>query len=122
MFEKLGGKTPIGLMVTAVGGSPIEYWLPPEDGKINENSCERDIPQCDNKYNDSFFFTDIVQQFTNARFGALIWDQAERDVKCPVSLASYSCMQRLLINSWRKYFQSPQAPFVAVQLPGLLNI
>ena len=32
----------------------------------------------------------------------LVWDQAERDVKCPRSLAHYACMQRLLIRSWRR--------------------
>ena len=47
-----------------------------------------------------------------------MWDQAERDVKCPVSVAAYACMQRLLASSWRTNFHSPRAPFVAVQLPG----
>ena len=51
LFEKLGGNTPVGLLQTSVGGSPIEYWLPPESGNapVNVNSCERDIPQCDNQ-------------------------------------------------------------------------
>ena len=52
------------------------------------------------------------------RVGAFIWDQAERDVKCPVSVAAYACMQQLLTTSWRAAFHSPLAPFVAVQLPG----
>ena len=29
LFERLGGQTPVGLIMAAVGGSPIEYWLPP---------------------------------------------------------------------------------------------
>ena len=29
LFEQLGGSTPVGLLQTSVGGSPIEYWLPP---------------------------------------------------------------------------------------------
>ena len=53
LFEKLGGNTPVGLLQTSVGGSPIEYWLPPKSGSahapVNVNSCERDIPQCDNQ-------------------------------------------------------------------------
>ena len=36
-------------------------------------------------------------------------DQAERDVKCPVSTASYACMQRYLFTSWRQRFASPRA-------------
>lgn len=117
LFQKLEGKIPIGLMLTSVGGSPIEYWLPPDSG-INENACEVDIPQCDNQFNDSTFFTDIVEQFIPYTIGAIIWDQAERDVKCPTSLGAYDCMQRLLINSWRRRFNSSNVPFVAVQLPG----
>ena len=33
-------------------------------------------------------------------------DQAERDVKCPVALAAYPCMERYLISSWRELFAS----------------
>jgi hypothetical protein len=40
-------------------------------------------------------------------------DQAERDVKCPVALAAYPCMERYLISSWRKLFNSSFA-FVGV--------
>lgn len=122
LFEQLGGSTPVGLLQTSVGGSPIEYWLPPEahapHSTENANACERDVPQCDNQYNDSFFFTDIVEQLTPYTLGSLVWDQAERDVKCPVATSAYACMQRLLIQTWRAAFKSPRAPFVAVQLPG----
>ena len=110
-----------------VGGSPIEYWLPPsprahDPGTWDVNACEKDIPQCDNQYNDSFFYRDIVTQFVPHTFGALVWDQAERDVKCPVSTSSYACMQRLLVSSWRHAFASPRSAFVAVQLPGYVEI
>lgn len=50
--------------------------------------------------------------------GAFVWDQAERDVKCPVATAAYACMQRKLMSSWRDRFSSPNAPYVVVQLPG----
>jgi hypothetical protein len=121
LFEMLGGDTPVGLLQSSVGGSPIEYWLPPASAAHppnNINACERDVPQCDNQYNDSFFFTDIVQQLVPATVSAVVWDQAERDVKCPVSTAAYACMQALLTTSWRDRFASPRAAFVAVQLPG----
>jgi hypothetical protein len=32
------------------------------------------------RYNDSFFFTDIVEQIVPYTVGAFVWDQAERDV------------------------------------------
>jgi hypothetical protein len=69
LYEDMGGTTPVGLMQTSVccntllllickpfydlkqvGGSPIEYWLPPtHPNQPNINTCERDIPQCDNQ-------------------------------------------------------------------------
>lgn len=130
-----GIEIPVGLMQTSVGGSPIEYWLPPNatfdpptartdrtktsfPANVNVNACERDVPQCDNALNDSSFFVDIVQQLVPHTFGSFVWDQAERDVKCPGSLAKYACMQRLLLSSWRSAFRSLNAVFVAVQLPG----
>ena len=62
------------------------------DGEANNvNTCERDTPQCDDQYDDSWFFVDIVEQFVPYTIGALVWDQAERDVKCPVALAAYAC-------------------------------
>ena len=53
-----------------------------------------------------------------ASVSALVWDQAERDVKCPRSLAHYACMEKFLINSWRQVFRSPKLSFVGVQLAG----
>jgi len=106
-------------MAAAVGGSPIEYWLPPRKrDSVNVNACESDVPQCDNQYNDTSFYTDIIEQLVPYTLGAIVWDQAERDVKCPHSLAAYSCMQQYLLSSWRTAFRSPGVPFVAVQLPG----
>ena len=119
LFERLGGDTPVGLVTAAVGGSPIEYWLPPDSaGRPNANECEIDRPQCDNQYNDSTFFVDIIGQLSPFAIGSIVWDQAERDVKCPVSVAAYACMQRALVAGYRQAFRSPRAPFVAVQLPG----
>ena len=49
---------------------PAEYWLPPAPqlppgpGR-DVNPCESDThPQCDPAFNDTFFFTDIVEQIT----------------------------------------------------------
>ena len=55
------GGAPLGLIAAAVGGSPIEYWLPPS-ARVNVNKCESDVPQCDNMYNDSAFYTDQIEQ------------------------------------------------------------
>ena len=35
--------TPLGLLLAAVGGSPIEYWVPPVDPHdVNKNPCYED--------------------------------------------------------------------------------
>ena len=40
--------TPLGLLLAAVGGSPIEYWVPPVDPHdVNKNPCYEDRPQAE---------------------------------------------------------------------------
>jgi hypothetical protein len=56
IFEKLGEKVPVGMMVGSVGGSSIELWLP--DGSANNSKvCGEDEPPCDTTGNltDSLF-------------------------------------------------------------------
>ena len=121
--------TPLGLIVAAVGGSPIEYWLPPMPGASPpgyfQNPCEDDYPQCDNGKNDTEFYREYIEKLVPYTLGAVshhdiaviwlaffsrcqryrcwqvIWDQAERDVKCPVAMQAYPCMQQYLISSVR---------------------
>jgi hypothetical protein len=45
LYERLGGAVPVGLMYGAVGGSPIEFWLPV--GHVNNSVCGVDEPACD---------------------------------------------------------------------------
>ena len=122
--ERTGADVPLGLIAATWGGSPIEYWLPQSDpADPNRNACEVDEPQCVPKFplmgnvSDSAFFSKYVRPLAPYTVSALIWDQAERDVKCPRSLAHYACMQKLLIKSWQTEFNSSFA-FVGVQLAG----
>jgi hypothetical protein len=120
---------PLGLVLAAVGGSPIEYWIPPQHlDDVQINPCEVDSPQCDNSGNktDSIFWTEYMLKMVapepaknvGYRFNLMVWDQAERDVKCPRSLAAYPCMQSYLLRSWQQRFSSPDMAFVGVQLAG----
>ena len=56
--------TPLGLIVAAVGGSPIEYWMPPmpesEPPGYFNNPCETDYPQCDTGKNDTAFYHECL--------------------------------------------------------------
>lgn len=111
-YESLDGKVPVGLMQASVGGSPIEYWLSSE----SIAKCEVDKPQCDTQWPDSTFHDDQIVSLQPYTVGAIVWDQAERDLKCN-HVENYPCMQRELARSWRKEFASPDAAFVIVQLP-----
>ena len=111
---------PVGLIVAAVGGSPIEYWIPPSDPKnVNINPCEDDTHQCDNSGGkmDSTFWSGMVEPMAPYTLSAVVWDQAERDTKCPLAMSVYPCLQKYLISGWQKAFNSSFA-FVGVQLAG----
>eukprot|EP01052_Picozoa_sp_SAG31_P022030 SAG31_NODE_1733_length_7417_cov_1.994397_7_plen_358_part_00 len=133
LFEQLGGAVPVGLIAGSVGGSPIEFWLP--SGHVNTSkACGIDAPPCDSGgtqgYSDSEFFERLIQPFMPYTLGAVVWDQAERDVHClPVNgaenptentIGRYACMEKELLSSWRAGFNSSFA-FVAIQLPGYLG-
>ena len=128
MFNALGGSVPVGLIAGSVGGSPIEFWLPP--GHVNNSVCGFDIPACDTggpqNYTDSEFFERLIEPFMPYTLGAVLWDQGERDVHCLPNLAPdapenetarYPCFERELVRSWRYGFQTDFA-FAAIQLPG----
>jgi sialate O-acetylesterase len=87
LFEQLGGDVPVGLMVGSVGGSPIEFWLPPNH--VNNSVCGIDTPPCDNggrnNYTDSEFFEQLIFPFMPFTVGTVLWDQGERDVRCAFS-------------------------------------
>eukprot|EP00947_MAST-08B_sp_MAST-8B-sp1_P002053 g2053.t1 len=135
LFEGLGGKVPVGLIAGAVGGSAIEFWLPP--GHVNSSAaCGVDSPPCDNggtkEYRDSDFYDQLIKPFAPYTIGTTIWDQGERDTHClpqhdgsttPENhVARYACLLRQLVQSWRAAFDPDHAfGFLAVQLPGYLG-
>jgi len=82
--------------------------------------CEVDQPRCDTQWPDSDFYNDQIKSLQPYTFSALVWDQAERDLKCN-HVKTYPCMQQELVRSWRKAFNSPDAAFVVVQLPDYFD-
>jgi hypothetical protein len=77
LFERLGGRVTVGLLAGAVGGSPIEFWLP--SGHVNNSVCGVDAPPCDaggrNNYTDSEFFQQLIFPFMPYTVGTVVWDQ-----------------------------------------------
>ena len=71
-----GSAAPIGLVQVAVGGSPIEFWIPPVDpSDVDSNPCEVDNPQCDDSggKKDSTFWTGMVQPMAPYTLSAVVW-------------------------------------------------
>ena len=118
LFEALGGATPVGLIAGAVGGTPIEAWLP---AGVLGPVCPADAPPCGGAA-DSALYASFIAPFAPYTLGAILWDQAERDVRCfsPATnrTAQYACMEKALVGTWRDAFISSGAAFAAIQLPG----
>merc|ERR1712100_792887 len=119
LYEHLKGQVPLGLIKRAVGGTPIEYWIPPGVA----GSCHASASPCPKMIKQSGYsslFNAHIRPLQPYTVGAMVWDQAERDDKtsCPKALRTYPCLEAALVRSWRLGFQSASVPFVAVQLPG----
>jgi hypothetical protein len=135
LFESLRGQVPVGLISGAVGGSPIEFWLPP--GHVNNTGhCGIDAPPCDHggphEYRDSDFWSQLIRPFAPYTIGSVVWDQGERDAHCLPQIdktdvpenhvARYACLLRSLVTSWRAAFDDAHPfQFLAIQLPGYLG-
>ena len=120
LYESMGGVAPVGLLAGAVGGTPIEAWLPP--GVLGV-TCPADLPPCGGAA-DTALYQSFIEPLAPFTIGALLWDQAERSVRCfsPATnrTAQYPCMETSLVSTWRTAFKSSFA-FAAVQLPGYLG-
>ena len=79
LFEAWAGAVPVGLISAAVGGTPIEAWLPPG---VLGTSCPSDDPPCGGSPDDSSLWAAFVAPFAPLAVGATLWDQGERDVHC----------------------------------------
>lgn len=120
VYESLGGVAPVGLIMGAIGGTPIEAWLPLG---VLGTTCPIDLPACGGAA-DSALFEKYIQPLTPFTIGFFLWDQGERDVRCfsPATnrTAQYPCMEKALVDTWRSAFKSDFA-FASVQLPGYLG-
>jgi hypothetical protein len=133
MYHELGARVAVGLISAALPSTTIELWLPP--GAVNdtaEEACGMDEPPCDTGANhnlrDSLFYEYLVHPHTPYTIGSVLWDQGEADEHCRASddlpynlnhTDRYPCLQRSLVNSWRRAFNSTFG-FVAVQLPSFV--
>jgi len=78
IFEALGGAAPVGLLVGSVGGTPIEAWLPPG---VLGGQCPAEETPCGGA-DDNALYETLIKPLAPFTMGAMLWDQAERDVRC----------------------------------------
>lgn len=112
---------PVGLIYGAIGGTPIEAWLP---DTVLGPMCPVDDPPCGGAA-DSALYDSLIAPFAPFSLSSILWDQAERDVRCfaPATnrTAQYPCMETALVNTWRSAFKSADSGFAAIQLPSYIG-
>ncbi|NNE91010.1 MAG: sulfatase-like hydrolase/transferase, partial [Verrucomicrobiales bacterium] len=137
---------PIGLICNAVGGSPMEAWIPGESRNPNwlENAelpkwvagrarhnltnwieAGSAAPTPHHPFEPGFLFDAGVRPFTKLPVRGVLWYQGESDAtedgagSPPIDPKKNFAIHRRLIESWRMEFGDEKLPFYFVQLPGL---
>ena len=136
---------PIGLIHNAIGGSPMEAWIPMPDPNPNwiESSSlpkwvrerarlnlsrwsEHDaLPAPHHPFEPGFLYQAAVAPFENFPIKGVIWYQGESNAtedgagSPAIDSKKNFSTHRQLIESWREGFGSRDLPFYFVQLPGL---
>ena len=132
-------KVPVGLICNAVGGSPTEAW-------IDRHTLEYQFPSILKNWTQNDFIQDWVREraLTNMKkrsdnlqrhpyepcylyeagirtlkqypIKGVIWYQGESNAH---NMDAHKKLFKLLVESWRKNWQSPELPFYFVQLSSI---
>lgn len=141
-------KVPIGLILNAVGGSPMISWLPesavearPEyavpAGELPfmspalrgwvQMAIKRDTKVTEattaanwpsHPYQQSYLYHAGIEPLRPMSLKGVLWYQGESDAEFPDPLLP-SLLLRDLVQSWRRAFEQPELPFLMVQLPRI---
>lgn len=110
---------PVGIIVSAWGGSPIEVWMPKEVVKDITGSEEVELPR--NQWwpvDLGVLFNQMINPIVPYTIRGCIWYQGETNCD---NAEDYSARMKGLIDSWRNSFGN-QFPFLYVQIaPYLYN-
>ncbi len=107
-------KVPVGIVISAWGGTPAEVWTPRR--KVMEDSFLREHGE---HYTSPYWpvrpgacYNSMIYPLRRYRFAGVIWYQGETNVP---HYPSYSRLMDTLIGSWRKAFNT-DFPFYFVQI------
>lgn len=135
-------KVPIGIVENAVGGSPMEAWLPLETLRSRPDytilldpgwlDCRKMSPwslsrakrnlggQLDGNhpFRPGFLYESGVRPWRGIPFDAVIWYQGETNAEIN-DVAWHRRMLMDLVTGWRSGLQNDSLPFVIIQLPRI---
>jgi hypothetical protein len=95
---------PIGLIQTALGGSPLTAWNPSEPGPA---------PLFDNMVH--------CARMAGGRVRGILWYQGETDAGSDDLALSYAERFSAAVATWRQALETPQLPVLTVQLNRVYN-
>jgi sialate O-acetylesterase len=107
-------KVPIGLIVSAWGGTPAEVWTPKEKIMADE-SIVKAIPAKTYPWwpvEPGVLYNQMINPFVPYGIAGAIWYQGEANVD---HSSSYATLLKTMIESWRKSFEK-EFPFYIVQI------
>lgn len=101
----LGEDVPVGVVVSAVGGSDIRSWID-ETGmsKYDYDSSDRSV-----------YYNGMTLNVVGYTFGGVLWYQGEANAY-PGGEVLYAELFNTMVTRYRTLFNSPNLPFVTVQL------
>ncbi|NLE01606.1 MAG: sialate O-acetylesterase, partial [Fibrobacter sp.] len=108
--EKLGDKVPVGLIVTAVGGTKVAQWLDPASVSANPQIATQDASTAPGTMYNAW-----IAPVAGCAMRGVVWMQGEND-RTSGQQVYYEERFKLLINGWRKVWGMGDFPFYYVQL------
>jgi len=135
-------KVPIGIVENAVGGSPMEAWLPVETLRSRPDGAdllEPDWLNCpkmspwarsrarmnlgdhldgNHPFRPGFLFESGVRPWCGFPFDAVLWYQGETNAEIDDEVRHRGMLEDL-VGGWRQALGNKELPFVMIQLPRI---
>lgn len=104
-------KVPVGIIVSAWGGTPIRAWMSEESlagFKNAKQAISKQAPQ-----NPSKLFNAMIMPLTKYVIKGFLWYQGENDRQ---RAEMYRRMMPAMVDDWRTKFNNPNSPFYFVEI------